>query len=107
MCYYICLMDILEINKVLSNKTRLEILKWLKKPEENFPPHQELGHFNYGVCVVYIQEKAGLSQSTVSHYLSLMHKAGLIIPTRVGKWTYYQRNEEVIQQYTQALVNEL
>lgn len=100
-------MNIIEINKALSNKTRLDILHWLKNPEEHFPPHQELGHFDHGVCVLYIQEKSGLSQSTISHYLALLQKAGLLIPTRIGKWTYYQRNEETIRLYTETLVQEL
>lgn len=100
-------MDIIEINKVLSNTTRFDILRWLKNPAEHFPPHQELGHFDHGVCVLFIQEKSGLSQSTISHYLSLMQKAGLIIPTRIGKWTYYKRNEDRIQQYTETLTKVL
>ena len=84
-------MNLIEINKALSNETRLKILQWLKDPEKNFPPHTELGHFRYGVCVQYIQEKAGLSQSTISHYMSVLHIAQLVEPTRHGKWTYYKR----------------
>ncbi len=103
---YICIMTdarVLEINKALSNPTRLEILKWLKDPNANFPPHVELGHFNDGVCGQHIKEKSGLSQPTISHYLSGMHKAGLLTTTRHGKWTYFKRNEEVIQEYLSAL----
>lgn len=92
-------MDIVEVSKVLSNKTRVDILDWLKSPEENFPPHKELGHFNYGVCGQFIQGKCGLSQSTISHYLSIMIQAELLIATRIGKWTYYQRNEEKLEEY--------
>ncbi len=107
---YICFMkdkNILEINKALSNATRLDILKWLKNPEANFPPHKDLGHFNDGVCGQNIQDKAGLSQPTISHYLSGMYKAGLLITTRHGKWTYFKRNEKVIQEYLNTLNNEL
>lgn len=100
-------MNIVEINKVLSNQTRVSILQWLKVPEDNFPPHKGLGHFNDGVCVQYIQKKANLSQSTVSHYLSLMEKAGLVTPTRHGKWTYYKRNESLIKKYIDFLKVEL
>lgn len=100
-------MDLIEINKALSNKTRLDILRWLRNPGQHFPPHKELGHFDDGVCVQYIQEKAGLSQSTISHYLSLMQKAGLIIPTRHGKWTYYRRDEEAIKEYLAKMSREL
>lgn len=100
-------MDIIEINKVLSNETRMKILKWLKKPAKHFPPHIELGHFNDGVCVQHIHDKAGLAQSTISHYLTLMQKAGLIIPTRHGKWTYYKRDEVLIKNYIKMLKKQL
>lgn len=100
-------MDILEINKILSNQLRLNILNWLKNPKEHFPPHKELGHFNDGVCVQYIGTKAGISQSTVSSYLSSMQKVGLITATRHGKWTYYKRNEEVIRNYIEHLSENL
>ena len=100
-------MNIVEISKILSNKTRVKILNWLKDPERHFPPHQDIDHFNDGVCVGYIQDKAGLSQSTISTYLNSMQNANLIIPTRHGKWTYYRRNEEVIKSYIEDLKEEL
>ena len=96
-------MNILEINKILSNKTRVEILEWLKEPEKNFPPHVDIEGFDDGVCVGYIHDKSNLSQSTISTYLSAMQKEQLIIPTRHGKWTYYKRNEKVIQQYKEHI----
>ncbi|WP_304622444.1 ArsR/SmtB family transcription factor [Desertivirga brevis] len=86
-------MEPVEIFKALSNKTRLQILQWLKDPELNFPEQAEFG-YGQGVCVGQIQKKAGLSQSTVSEYLSLLQKAGLVKAQRVGQWTYYHRNEE-------------
>ncbi|GAB5474704.1 MAG: metalloregulator ArsR/SmtB family transcription factor [Maribacter sp.] len=100
-------MNIVEISKVLSNETRVRILKWLKEPELNFPPHQDIDHFDDGVCVGYIQDKTALSQSTISTYLNSMQQAQLVIPTRHGKWTYYKRNEEVIKSYVKALKEEL
>lgn len=88
-------MDQVEIFKALSNKTRLQILNWLKDPGLNFPEQAENG-FGMGVCVGQIQKKAGLTQSTVSEYLSTLQRAGLVKSTRIGQWTYYQRNEEAI-----------
>jgi len=93
-----------EIGKCLSNQTRVQIMEWLKQPEKNFPPHETLKHFNDGVCITYIQEKTGLSQSTISTYLTNMEKSGLVITTRHGKWSYLKRNEEVISQYTDFLI---
>lgn len=94
-------MNILLIAKALSNETRLNILTWLKHPEENFPPqglHLPEGEsFEGGVCVGSITDKAGISQSTVSSYLELMQRAGLLEAKRCGKWTYYRRSEQMIQ----------
>lgn len=86
-------MDYTEVFKALSNKSRLQMLEWLKEPEINFPEQIASG-FEHGVCVGQIQCKAGLTQSTVSEYLSILQRAGFIQSKRVGQWTYYKRNEE-------------
>lgn len=98
-------MDIIEINKVLSNKVRIDILKWLKSPEENFP--SALSFPDFGISVGLIQKKTGLSQSTVSEYLNMLHRCHLLICTRNGKSTYYKRNESEILKYVMTLSNEL
>ncbi|PYF76693.1 ArsR/SmtB family transcription factor [Pedobacter nutrimenti] len=98
-------MNNLEIFKALSNKSRLQILQWLKEPELHFP-EQESG-FEAGVCVGQIQQKTGLTQSTVSEYLSMLQRAGLIESTRIGQWTYYKRNENAFQALTMFIKKEL
>ena len=100
-------MNLIEINKALSNQVRVDILNWLKDPEQNFPPHLELGHFDFGVCLVFIKNKANLSQSTISQYMSQLQNAGLVTATRLGKWTYFKRNEENIKNYINKLNKEL
>lgn len=89
--------------QALNNSTRLKILEWLKAPEAHFPPHESGLSFSDGVCVAYIQEKAGISQSATSQYMSILHRAGFVIPTRIGKWTYYKRNEETIVLFLKKL----
>ncbi|MFF7395667.1 ArsR/SmtB family transcription factor [Achromobacter sp. NPDC008082] len=90
-------MDLLEIFKALSNRTRLDILKGLKDPVKNFPPQDEGDVLEVGVCVSSIQEGVGLSQSTVSDYLATLQRAGLVEVRRIGQWTYYKRNEATIK----------
>jgi len=99
-------MEHLEIFKALSNKTRLQILTWLKNPETSFPDQQHAGYEN-GVCVGQIQAKAGLTQSTVSEYLSVLQRAGLVESTRVGQWTYYKRNEYNIKLLSNQIASDL
>lgn len=84
--------------KALSNETRLQILHWLKEPEKHFPSQEGGDSKKIGVCVGHIQEKAGLSQSTVSQYLLMLQRAGLLEATRHGQWTYYRRNEPALQE---------
>jgi len=89
--------------KALNNSTRLKILEWLKTPEDHFPPHESGLSFDIGVCVAHIKEKAGISQSATSQYMSILRRAGFVVPTRIGKWTYYRRDEEAINQLVQQL----
>ena len=100
-------MDLLEVFKALSNRTRLQIVQGLKDPVKNFPPQDEGDVHTLGVCVSSIQEGVGLSQSTVSDYLATLQRAGLVEATRVGQWTYYKRNEATIKALAKALGREL
>ena len=83
------------------------ILEWLKDPHRNFG-HQEIGDFDEdGVCVSLIQKKAGLSQSTTSIYLGVLLRAGLVRAKRIGQWTYYQRDEDAIRRFQEALAGRI
>ena len=106
---YIGIFRYMNIEKALAainNPVRRQILNWLKD-RSNFPPalpdHAEME----GVCVTYIQEKAKLSQSTISNYMSLLKGAGLVVSERHGQFTFYRRNEDVIGQFLDAVEHEL
>lgn len=91
-------MDPIEIFKALSNESRLQILHWLKEPEKHFIPHEGVDMRKIGVCVSQITEKLNMTQSTASQYLSILQRAGLIKTERIGKYTYYTRDEEKIRE---------
>jgi len=95
-------MNKIDIFKALSNETRLNILSWLKAPAKHFPDWDK-GDIERGVCCGFIQKKAGLSQSTISNYLSLLEKSNLLIATRYKQWTYYKRNEAFIKSFCKDL----
>jgi len=99
-------MNEIKILKVLANETRRQILVWLKDPKRYFPKAQ-CDVERDGVCCGLIQEKAGLSQSTISHYLSLLEKAGLLVASRSGQWTYYKRNEKMIAEFVSRFMKNL
>lgn len=96
-------MNHIDITKALANETRFDIICWLRDPEANFRPHKDGKDFSDGVCVAVIQEKSGLSQSTISHYMAILQRCELVIATRVGKWTYYSRNDATIRTYLSQL----
>ncbi|MFF7360377.1 metalloregulator ArsR/SmtB family transcription factor [Streptomyces sp. NPDC008125] len=83
--------------KALANPVRLQVLQWLRTPEEHFPVNE------VGVCVSHIQAKTGLAQSTVSAYMAVLERAGLVRSARVGKWTHYRRDEERIARLIEQL----
>jgi DNA-binding transcriptional ArsR family regulator len=97
----------IEVFKALSNESRLEILQWLKEPEQHFTPHEGIDMRKVGVCVSQVTEKLNMTQSTASQYLSILHRAGLIKTERLGKFTYYKRDEEVIQEIGEYLKQEI
>jgi ArsR family transcriptional regulator len=90
--------DLVEVFKVLAHPMRLRILQWLKAPRENFPVEDGIADPDeYGVCVSQITDKSKLAQSTVSSFMRSLEREGLVISTRVGKWTHYKRNEKRIE----------
>ena len=110
-CDIILTMNTRDIFKALDNDIRLQMLSWLKEPENEFflqaDQMPEGKDFEGGVCVGCMCEKAGISQSTASHYLDILLRAGLLESRRIGKWTYYRRNEDTIQQFAEYIKNEL
>ncbi len=93
----------IEIFKALSNEARIQILEWLKDPTTHFSPQEGADLITVGVCVSQITEKLNMNQSTASQYLSMLQRAGLVHATRLGKWTYYRRNEDAIKNIGQFL----
>lgn len=99
-------MDLIAVFKALSNPTRVAILGWLREPRAHFPP-QDLPPEEVGVCVKQIQEKAGISQSTASHFMATMQRAGLVSNRRIGQWTYYKREEERFAELARRIGSDL
>lgn len=109
--FWICIeillfMNIDNVISALNNPMRRQILVWLKD-RSNFPASLPEHAGLDGVCVAYIQEKAGLSQSTISNYMGILKKAGLVIAERHGQWTFYQRNDSNIKAFLDKVEEEL
>ena len=86
--------DLVETLKALSNPTRLQIMEWLRTPEESFSEYEPIAdRTEVGVCVTHLAAKSGLAQSTISAYMATLERAHLVRSTRVGKWTHYRRDD--------------
>ncbi|MFF2090900.1 ArsR/SmtB family transcription factor [Paenibacillus sp. NPDC058174] len=100
-------MEPIELFKALANESRLQILQWLKEPDHYFKPHEGIDMKKIGVCVGQVTEKLNMTQSTASQYLTILQRAGLITSERIGKYTYYKRDEEKIREAIALLKGEM
>jgi len=82
--------------RALANERRLQILEWLKEPRRHFQPQVDGDLVKDGVCTVFIAQKLGVSQPTVSEHLRVLAHAGLIRGTPIKQWIFYKRDEAAI-----------
>lgn len=79
--------------RALANRSRLQVLEWLKHPTRHFPRQMDGDLVKDGVCSVFIARKLRVSQPTASEHLRILSQAGLVRSKRIKKWTFYKRNE--------------
>lgn len=90
------------ILKALAHPVRLDMLAWLKEPEQHF---QGQSHpFEMGVCAGSF-ERCGLSQSTVSAHLAVLAACGLVTTRKVGPFVFYARDERAIDAFRASLAD--
>jgi ArsR family transcriptional regulator len=93
--------------RALANERRLQILEWLKDPVANFPPQVDGDLVEDGVCAVWIAEKLGVSQPTLSEHMKVLSQAGLVRAKRIKQWTFYKRDEARIAEIKRAIAEEV
>lgn len=94
-----------DIIKAIAHPLRREILQWLKEPQRYFAEqHHSLEN---GVCAGQVDQRAGMSQSTVSAHLATLQRAGLVTNRKVGQWHFFKRNEPAIEAFLARLGQEL
>ena len=95
-------MDPQRILKALSNPHRLDIILWLKHPEQELGVQvhtNTLNDFSNSVSVKSIQKRCGVSQSSVSTFMTMLERADLVESRKIDQYTYYRRNEKVIREF--------
>ncbi len=97
--------DRLEQSKALASDARLSILGWLADPDTHFL-HQVTGNpSEIGVCVTLLSEKLAMAQPTVSRHLELLRRAGFLKVEKIGRWSFFKRDEVAISDF-KAWINE-
>ncbi len=86
-------METADLLRALANERRLQILEWLKDPRAHFPPQVDGDLVADGVCAVFLADKLGVSQPTLSEHMQVLVRAGLVTPKRIKQWTFYRRDE--------------
>jgi ArsR family transcriptional regulator len=82
------------IFRALASDKRLQILDWLRDPQQHFPPQVDGDLVKDGVCGVFIADKLGVSAPTLSEHMRVLTSAGLVKAKRAKGWTFYRRDEE-------------
>ena len=99
------MVDRLEQSKALASDARLSILGWLAEPDAHFS-HQVTGKpSEIGVCVTLLTEKLDMAQPTVSRHLELLRRAGFLTVNKIGRWSFFQRNEPAVADF-KAWIND-
>lgn len=84
-------METVKILKALADANRLHILELLGSGEQ---------------CACVLLGNLPLSQPTLSHHMKILCDAGLVTSRKEGKWIYYTRQSEALDEiaaYLQAL----
>lgn len=96
-------MDMEKALRALANDRRLQILDWLKRPRDHFPPQVDGDLVKDGVCGLLIARKLKVTQPTASDHLNILVAAGLVRGKRIKQWTFYKRDENVIRKTKRML----
>lgn len=60
-----------------------------------------------GLCASDIEMRIHLTQSTISHHMSILTKAGLVEGQKLGQWMWYRRNEGALREFLRKLRHDL
>ena len=85
----------------------MEILRCLREPSVEFPPQVDGDPVSDGICADFIRERLGIAAATASRHLTLLTDAGLLIATRKKGWTFYRRDNRVIERLAKQLKADL
>jgi len=87
--------------KAVADPARLKILRLLKQEGKC-----SIGKA-VGMCACDVQDHVRLSQPTISHHMTVLRRAGLVLAEKHGLWMWYRRNEKSLHELGKAMSTEL
>jgi ArsR family transcriptional regulator len=93
--------------RALANDRRQQILKWLKNPTKHFPLQVSGDLVEDGVCGCAIARKLRVSRLTLSEHMKILCQAGLTRPRRIGRRTFYKRDESGIRKIKKMILSKM
>ena len=94
--------EFLEAFEALANENRTKILKFLFDPSSCSHVSEE-ERKEKKVCVCNIVECFDMAQSTVSHHLACLRRAGLVTCEKRGKWIFYSIDWDGVNAFTRKI----
>jgi DNA-binding transcriptional ArsR family regulator len=88
--------------QAIADPTRRRILAALKPGGASSASAPHGGKHN-GLCAGDIEERVRLSQSTISHHMAILTRAGLVESVKQGQWRWYRRNEKALRRVVKSL----
>ncbi len=100
-------MSLTKALRALVNERRRLILEWLKDPRAHFREQVDGDLVDDGVCGLFIADKLGVSQPTLSEHMKVLIEAELVQAERIKQWTFYRRDEKAITRVKELIRNSL
>jgi len=75
------------------SQKRLDILEWLKDPAAHFPPQPDGDPVEDGVTADAVAARLGVPGEVARTHLGLLADTGLLRTRKIGRRTYYRRDE--------------
>ena len=97
--------DRMDQSKALASDARLSIMEWLSQPDAQYSTQVTGKPSEIGVCVTLITQRLNMAQPTVSRHLELLRRAGFLSVHKIGRWSFFKRDEAAISDY-KAWIND-
>lgn len=95
-----------DVLAALGNEVRYRILKLMASGAIG-TCCDRIELYENGACVADVVNQIGLAQSTISHHLGILQRAGLVRGEQRGPWTCYFINREAIESLLAGLREDL